>query len=282
LIVLIHLVVSLGMLVIVPLGLTLMNLPGTTTARRWWAVVAVPGALSLWLPRGTLSIALASIYLAGTLALVVLAAADLVRWKTLNAREIALYTALVTPSIAALALVAERASYKLFGFKLTVLSLTVAHFHFAGFTAALVAGLVAGSSTGRAATAAAISVPLGTGIVLLGFFLGDPVELVGAVVLTAGMWLVGWALWRRSRLVDRLTAALLTIAASVLVVTMLLAVSWALGHVVSTPYLPLEWMVATHGVANAVGFGLCGLLAWRRMKGAEDEAGGSWRAQVQL
>jgi hypothetical protein len=108
-------------------------------------------------------------------------------------------------------------------------------------------------------------VPLGTGIVLLGFFLGDPVELVGAAVLTAGMWLVGWALWRRVRQADQITKTLLTVSASVLVVTMLLALSWALGHVVETPYLPLRWMVVTHGVANAVGFALCGLLAWRRI-----------------
>jgi len=138
-----------------------------------------------------------------------------------------------------------------------VLSLTVAHFHFAGFAAALMAYL---SADGLAA----VSVPLGTGLVLLGFFLGDPVELAGAVVLTAGMWLVGWNLWRRSRTADRGTAVLLVVSGSVLVVTMLLAVSWALGHVVNTPYLPLEWMVATHGVANAVGFALCGVLAMRR------------------
>ena len=172
---------------------------------------------------GALSITLASIYLAGTLALGVLAAADFLRRKRLRAREIALYTALVTPSIAALSLVAERSSYELFGFSLTVLSLTVAHFHFAGFAAALIACLVVGSASGQAATAAAISVPLGTGIVLLGFFLGDPVELLGAAVLTVGMWLVGWALWRRSReAADRIGRVLLTVSASVLVVTMLL------------------------------------------------------------
>jgi hypothetical protein len=78
------------------------------------------------------------------------------------------------------------------------------------------------------------------------------------------MWLVGWRLWRRSRRAERSTAILLVISGSVLVVTMLLAVAWALGHVVDTPYLPLPWMVATHGVANAVGFGLCGVLAMRR------------------
>ncbi|MET9268995.1 YndJ family protein [Kribbella sp. NPDC003557] len=252
---LVHAVVSLGMLIVVPLGLTL--LPTRTTSTRWWFAFAVPGVIALWLPRGALSITLASVYFAGTLVLAGLAARHFLRHRTLSPRQVALYTALVTPAIAALALVAERASYELFGFNLTVLSLTVAHFHFAGFAAALMAYLAADG-------VAAVSVPLGTAIVLLGFFLGDLVELAGAVVLTAGMWLVGWNLWRRSRRADRTTAVLLIVSGSVLVLTMLLAVSWALGHVVNTPYLPLEWMVATHGVANAVGFGLCGVLAMRR------------------
>ncbi|MFG1910634.1 YndJ family protein [Kribbella sp. NPDC048928] len=253
--VLVHAVVSLGMLIVVPLGLTL--LPTRTTSTRWWFAFAVPGAVSLWLPRGALSIVLASVYLAGTLVLITLAAQHLLRHRRLNARLVALYTALATPAIAALALVAERSSYELFGFNLTVLSLTVAHFHFAGFAAALMAYLAADGL-------AAVSVPLGTVTVLLGFFLGDGVELAGALVLTAGMWLVGWNLLRRSRRADRGTAILLVISGSVLVVTMVLAVMWALGHVVDTPYLPLRWMVATHGVANAVGFGLCGVLAMRR------------------
>jgi YndJ-like protein len=266
------------MLLIVPLGLTL--LPGRltltrrslrTTGPRWWFFFAVPGVISLWLPRGAVSIILASVYLAGTLVLIALAGRDFLRHKRLRPREIALYTALVTPSIAALALVAERSSYALFGFSPTVLALTVAHFHFAGFAAALIAFLVAGPHT-TTGDAAAISVPLGTGMVLLGFFLGDPVELAGAAVLTAGMWLVGWSLWRRARQADRTTAVLLTVSAAVLVATMLLALSWALGHVVATPYLPLEWMVATHGLANAVGFALCGLLAWRRL-GTTEGAG---------
>jgi len=255
LIVLVHAVVSLGMLVVVPLGLTL--LPTRNTSTRWGVAFAVPGAVALWLPRGAVSITLASVYFAGTLVLIGLAVRHFSQHRTLRPQQVALYTALATPSIAALALVAERASYELFGFNLTVLSLTVAHFHFAGFAAALMAYLAADG-------VAAVSVPLGTAIVLLGFFVGDPVELAGAVVLTTGMWLVGWSLWRRSQRADRITAVLLVASGAVLVLTMLLAVGWALGHVVDTPYLPLEWMVATHGVANAVGFGLCGVLAMRR------------------
>ncbi|TDO66599.1 YndJ-like protein [Kribbella sp. VKM Ac-2571] len=259
-IVLVHAVVSLGMLIVVPLGLTLLPTLGRhplTISTRWWFAFAVPGAVALWLPRGAVSIVLASVYFVGTLVLIALAARHFFHARTVSTRQVALYTALATPSIAALALVAERSSYELFGFNLTVLSLTVAHFHFAGFAAALMAYLAADGL-------AAVSVPLGTAIVLLGFFLGDPVELVGAVVLTTGMWLVGWNLWKRSQRVDRTTAILLTVSGSVLVLTMLLAISWALGHVVDTPYLPLEWMVATHGVANAVGFALCGVLAMRR------------------
>jgi hypothetical protein len=252
---LVHAVVSLGMLVVLPLGFTL--LPTRTTSDRWWFAFAVPGVAALWLPRGPLSITLASVYFVGTLILIALAARHFFQHRRISPRQVALYTALVTPSIAALALVAERSSYQLFGFSLTVLSLTVAHFHFAGFAAALMAYLAADGL-------AALSVPLGTVIVLIGFFLGDPVELAGAVVLTTGMWLVGWRLWRRSRQADRTTAVLLTVSGSVLVLTMLLALSWALGHVVDTPYLPLAWMVATHGVANAVGFALCGVLAMRR------------------
>ncbi|MEU8227794.1 YndJ family protein [Kribbella sp. NPDC048915] len=252
---LVHAVVSLGILIVVPLGLTL--LPTRTTSTSWWFAFALPGVAALWLPRGPLSIALASVYLVGTLVLIGLALRHFLQHRAVDPRVVALYTALATPAIAALALVAERSSYELFGFNLTVLSLTVAHFHFAGFAAALMAYLAADGL-------AAVSVPLGTGIVLAGFFLGDPVELAGAVVLTTGMWLVGWKLGQRSRRTDRTTAILLTVSGAVLVLTMLLAVSWALGHVVDTPYLSLEWMVATHGVANAVGFALCGVLAMRR------------------
>ncbi|MEV6267958.1 YndJ family transporter [Kribbella sp. NPDC051936] len=79
------------MLIVVPLGLTL--LPTRTTSTRWWFAFAVPGAVALWLPRGAVSITLASIYLTGTLVLIGLAARHLLQQRTLRPRQVALYTA---------------------------------------------------------------------------------------------------------------------------------------------------------------------------------------------
>lgn len=55
-------------------------------------------------------------------------------------RELTAFTAAGSLSVAALSLVAERAGLQLLGFPLAVHGLTVAHFHFAGFVAALLGG----------------------------------------------------------------------------------------------------------------------------------------------
>ncbi|WP_030546686.1 YndJ family protein [Streptomyces albus] len=268
--VLVNLVVMLGMFAVVPMGLALVGGPEAVRARPWWLLGAAPGALALWLPRGGPATALAVLYALATVALAAQAPLRLARTRSLAPAEVAVLTALAAPSVAGVALVAERAGYELFGFELEILALTVPHFHFAGFAAALVAGLVCRTDGGRAARAAAWSVPVGTLLVLVGYFLGDWAELLGAAVLTAGMWLVGYAVWRgpRAGSADRTTRVLLTVSAAVLVATMALALSWALGEATGLPHLSLTWTAATHGVGNALGFALCSLLAWRRLTGS--------------
>lgn len=245
--------------------------------------------------------ALAALYAAATLTLAARVPARLVRAlaRTPSGRirvapaEAAVLTALAAPSVAGLALVSERAGYRLFGFDLDILALTVPHFHFAGFTAALVAGLVcraagggadrnaddgnapAGDgaavrgdgSAGALARWAGYSVPAGTLLVLLGYFIDDWAELVGAVTLTGGMWAVALLTWRdiRPAARDRITGALLATSAAVLVATMLLALWWALGEATGITHPTLTWMAATHGLGNSLGFALCSLLAWRRL-----------------
>ncbi|MFE5483869.1 YndJ family protein [Streptomyces sp. NPDC056527] len=291
--VLVDLIVMLGMFAIVPMGLGLLDGPrprGLRLLRRAWPLLAAPGALALWLPRSPTAAVLASVYALATVALALCAP---VRLAALPRRvagpplrspapsEIAVLTALVTPSVAGVALVAERAGHRLFGFDLDILALTVPHFHFAGFAAALVAGLVCRTSDGPATRFAALSVPLGTLLVLAGYFVDDWAELAGALVLTAGMWAVALETWRELRTGARapVTRGLLAVSAVVLVATMLLALSWAIGEATGLPHPSLTWMAATHGLGNALGFALCSLLALRRLRAtAPKKETASWPA----
>ena len=263
--VLVNLLVAVGMLVVVPAGLRLIRDPAVAFARRCWPFGAVAGAVSLWLPRGTVATSLATVYAIAAAVLCAYALSRPVRPRREWPTEAAVLTALISPAIAASALIAERAGYHLFGFELGILMLTVAHFHFAGFAAALIAGLQSRLTPGRAADAAALTVPAGTLLVLLGYFTAEAVELAGALVLTAGMWTVGWLTWRYARTApDRLTALLLGCSAVVLVASMALAVSWALGEATGLPHPSLAWMAATHGVANALGFAVCAMVGRHR------------------
>ncbi|MFH9133852.1 YndJ family protein [Streptomyces sp. NPDC017524] len=268
---LVNAIVMLGMLAVVPAGLRLTGQQELERIRRLWPLFAVPGAVALWLPRSAAATALACCYALGAVLLALHAPRRAVRGRDLDPAGIALLTALVAPAVAAVALVAERSGHELFGFDLGILALTVPHFHFAGFAAALIAGLVCRVSHGPAGRFAALSVPLGTLLVLVGYFIGDWAELAGALVLTAGMWTVGLLTWRMGRAGgrDRTTRLLLLVSAAVLVATMLLALSWALGEATGLPHPTLTWMAATHGLGNALGFALCSLLAWRRIRTEE-------------
>ena len=258
--VLLNLVIGLGMLVVLPAGLRLLDgVPARL--HRLWPAGAVPGAVSLWLPRGWPAALLAAGYAVATVAL----AATALRTRPATPRAVAVATALVAPAVAGTSLVAERYGYRLLGFELEILSLTVAHFHFAGFAAALVAALVcAGTGDRPMSRAAALCVPGGIAVVFAGFFTGEVLELAGTAILTAGMWLVAHLTWRELRpaTADPTARLLLGVVAVVPVGSMLLAMSWALGNTTGLPHPSLAWMAATHGLANALGFGLCAVLAF--------------------
>jgi hypothetical protein len=259
--------VALALLLVMPLALRLIEAPGVAVLARWWLPLSIPALVAMALPRGAVAAVLASLYLLATLALAATAVGRFVHKRQIDVLEIAAYTALITPSIAASALVAERAGVELFGFSLGILRLTVPHLHFAGCAAALIAGLTARhhdpAGRARTASAAAVCVPVGTLMVLGGYFVGDDAELAGALVLTTGMWLTAWLSWHlaatgRTRLLLRTSAATLSL-------TMALALTWAVGEATGLPHPSLTWMAATHGLANAIGFAVCGVLAWRRL-----------------
>jgi hypothetical protein len=275
---LLDVLVGLGMVVIVPTALGLVGVP--RTARLLWSGCAALGATALWLPRGGPATALTLPYLVAASALAGHAVRDAVRPPAGGSGRTPLVRlctagALSAPMIAATALTAERAGYPLFGFEPIVLRLTVAHFHYAAVIAVLVAGLVQRAAPqAHRARAGAVGVPLGVLLVAVGFFTDDVVELLGATVLTAAMWLVGLAVLGdvRPAVTDRTSRALLLVAALVPVLTMALAVSWALGRATGLPHPALSWMIATHGSANALGFAGCAVLAWYRLRGEAERA----------
>jgi hypothetical protein len=215
---LVNLVVCAGLLVVVPLGLRLIGRPDPV--RRLGYLGAAPAAIAVWLPRGWASAALAGGYLAVAGALLAYGVRVLPTRRRPRPDEVAVFTALAAPTVGSCALVAERAGHRLFGFDLDVLALTVAHFHYAGFAAALVAGLVCrlvgDSPAGRLA---ALSVPAGTVLVFVGFFVAEWVELAGAMVLTVGMWTVGWLTWRHARPAARTRTGRVLLATSALVLS---------------------------------------------------------------
>ncbi|SME96080.1 YndJ-like protein [Cellulosimicrobium cellulans J1] len=193
---------------------------------------------------------------------------------SLPASTAATVTALVLPAVGAGALVAERAGWGLLGFSGTYLALTVPHMLYAGFGAALVAGAVARlAAADRLAVAGAWGVPAGTALVLLGYFVGDAAELVGAVVLTLALWATAAAVVRsavRPGGHPAAARALLVTSAVVVSLAMVLALWWAAGEALGFAHPGLDLMAATHGVANALGFVLCALLGLRLL--ARDRA----------
>jgi hypothetical protein len=266
---LVGVLVALGMVVVVPLGLRRLETAGLEPLRRLWPIVGAVAALALLLPRGPLAVLLVAPYAMACAAASACGLRRLARCRRLTPQELSALTATSSLSVAALSLVAERAGVELLGFSLAVHGLTVAHFHFAGFAAALLAGLTAGRVPSRVALLGAVAVPVGTATVALGHFTSRWTELGGAVVLTVGLLGTSWVAARRvAPRLEPVARRLLLVACWATPITMLLAVHFALGRATGLPHLSIPETAATHGVLNALGVGLCGLLAWQRAGGA--------------
>lgn len=237
------LVNAVAMLVIAPLGLRLLGLPQLRTLATWWPLPAGAAAAALLLPAGWPAGLLSVPYLLATLAAVILGGRE--PWLRL--------VPLAALPVAAIALVANRGGLRLFGFEPGVLALTVAHFHVAGFGALLLLVLLASAEPSRSTRLASVAAPLGVSLVGVGFLFGrvageragDGVELAGAAVLTAALWLA-----LAARPARRQGPGPVTLGA-VAGLTMTLALAYAGGSFLGLPHPTLDWMVAGHGVLNA-------------------------------
>ena len=184
--------------------------------------------------------------------------------------EICFVAALVYLPVGGFWLTASRLGVTPFGFDPLVVTLTGVHFHYAGFAAPVLAGLalrqvrMRSAITKASAYLVAASVTLGQPLVAAGITASPEVGLAGTVLIALG--LVALAVLTLSQVLGELgsrwSKLLLGISSLSVLLSMPLAVAWAWGQVTGSESVGMLWMIRIHGMANAHGFALCGLLAW--------------------
>jgi hypothetical protein len=260
-------------LVVIPLGLALLPPASETQAARLWRVAAcvqLPAALLvLGVYRGAPGVVAAACavpWLGFTLLLALLGGLRL-RACRRGTAELCANIALLYLAVGGAWLVLSALDARPLTLSADIVRATAVHFHYAGFALPLLAGLTAHTLGSRPARFAAVSVLLGVplvaaGITLSAFGLPLPEWLAAWFLAGAGVLLAVLhpALAARSR---RPGVRLLLVVSSLsLLAGMSLAGLYALGNALGAGWLDIAWMVRTHGVLNAFGFALPGLLAW--------------------
>jgi hypothetical protein len=167
-------------------------------------------------------------------------------------------------------LVASRAGLQLLAFHEPIVFLTAMHFHFAGFASAVLAGLTYerfGASRWKTLSMVALlAVVCGPGILGLAFLLGPKVKLIAALLIALGqLWLAG-AMVRVGIVAKNGSGRwLLFVAGASVGAGMVLAAVWAIGEYPLQAFVDIRQMAEFHGVLNAVGFAVCGLVGWTVM-----------------
>jgi len=272
---LIHRVVFFGMLVIVPLGLSLVRT--VDEPESLWHRLAVlvqpfavlPAIGSFFLKTGPLAAALASVWL---ILAVLVALLGLTRFKARGlfpVEESSIDAGLIYLTVAGMWLVVYRLGVQPFEYGETIILLTVVHFHFAGFAAPIIAGMSGRVLATRkhpqtmfriSVLALVAAMPL----VAAGITFSPWLGFIGTLILSTGLLLlavltIGWvirAIKPSSSRVLLVFGALCTCAA------MLLACLYAFSLATKTLIITIPTMALTHGFLNAFGFVTCSLLAW--------------------
>lgn len=275
---LINKILLLAVLVVVPLALSLVATPdvnGKHTLVYRLALIAQPfGAAgvisSFFLVQGIRAALLASVWLALTSLVALYGLWRLSRKALLTVEEVSIDVGLIYLSVGSVWLMMSRLGIQPLGFGDTIVLLTAVHFHYAGFAAPILAGL-AGRMLSDAPrrdrqlyVVVAIAVTIGTPLVAAGITVSPLLALVGTLGISLGLGLL--AVLVIGRIVPALTsrpAQLLLVLSSISsLISMVLASLYAYSIVTKTLIVDIPQMAMSHGIINALGFSLCGLLAW--------------------
>lgn len=193
------------------------------------------------------------------------------RWKTtgsiLPLEELCIDAGLIYVVVGGGWLFLSRAGMNPMEFSDTIVLLTAVHFHYAGFAAPILTGLVGRTlKTGFARKcyiAAAAGVIAGPPLVAAGITLSRAVEVFSAVTLALSLFTLAMlTMFLIAPTMKPLPRLLLVLSSISVVVTMIFACLYAYGRFAGIETVSIPLMTQVHGVSNALGFVLCGLLAW--------------------
>lgn len=256
----------LGPLVVAPLGLQLAGVDSL-----WLLLIAAVGAaISFLAPTGTIAGMLVAPWLA---VCIWIAIGGL--WQrrthltpsTQHLGEICRVVGMIGLAVGAVGLLQSRWGMQPLGFQEPLVLLVAVHFHFAAFVTPLMAAEVldrTGDENGKMKWMLTICAAGGSPLLAAGYLLhARPVRLTGATLLVVAlMMMAAWVLWSLRKIEPLAARALLGVSAIAAVVAMVYASVYAVADYFGEVWIAIPQMARTHGVLQAVGFSVCGLLGW--------------------
>jgi hypothetical protein len=278
-----------GPLVIVPLGMELGGMIGGTGRLEQWGQRLQPAGaafavVALCLPPGKRAGALALgwmlvCFLTAGAGVVELSpawpdagggarATNIATWRATSLPTFIVAVGKIDLAVGGAWLVASRLGMRPMGIQEPIGLLTAVHFHFAGFATATIAAatlLASGQNGGEQKWLSRLCY-LVAGMpfaVAAGFVISPVLKMGAAIVFSASV--AGLAIFVRAngrRAEDGLARILLQIAAGTIFAGMVLSAAYAVADFTGSEALTIPQMARTHGILNAVGFCLTGLLGW--------------------
>lgn len=283
----VHAILLFAALALLPPALELLPPRESRPGRlhRWAVTAQLPAALlltlSCLLSRGWVAASLAAPWLVVTVLVALAGLRRLLRHRPLTAARLCVDAGALFLAVGGAWTFADRLGYQPLGFAVVIVALTAVHFHYAGLLLPLLTGLAAERSGGRAAAVTVVLVVAGVPAVAFGITatqlaLGPWIETAAAWLMAAGGTLS--ALLHLRLAADpgaprpgRPVRALWAVAGASLLAGMVLAALYGSRTLLPTAWLrwlDVGWMQVSHGVVNALGFGLAGVTAWRLDAGA--------------
>ncbi len=275
-----------GILVIVPLALSLTPLPNTNDQDSWFYRLALStqpiGALatipSFLMEPGPLAAAFASLWFWVTAVIALWGVSRLMRAELRTPAELSITAGLLFLPVGGGWLIVSRLGIQLAGFGDTIILLTAIHFHFAAYAAPALAGLAGRKLTEfgiapRVFPLVPVGIVAGTPLVAAGITFSPVLAFVGTLMIATALFLLAILLvaFVIPRIESRTARILLSVSAVSSACAMLLAGIYAYSIVARVLLIDIPQMAKTHGLLNAFGFVLCGLIAWIIVKNGSEK-----------